>query len=152
MIKEFKEFAVRGNVVDMAVGIIIGGAFGTIVKSLVDDVLMPPIGLLLGGVDFANFFIVLRQGAKAAAPYAALADAKAAGAVTINYGLFLNSIISFLIVAFAVFMLVRSINRLRRKEEPEAVEPAIRECPYCMSAIAVKASRCPHCTSELKPA
>jgi len=139
----------RGNVIDMAVGIIIGGAFGTIVKSLVDDVLMPPIGLLLGGVDFSNFFIVLKQGAKAAGPYHALGDAKAASAVTINYGLFLNAIISFLIVAFAVFMLVHSINRLRR-EEKTAVEPATKECPYCLSTIAIKASRCPHCTSELK--
>ena len=152
MVKEFKEFAMRGNVVDMAVGIIIGGAFGTIVKSLVDDVLMPPIGLLLGGIDFSNFFVVLKQGAKAAAPYAALADAKAAGAVTINYGLFFNAVISFLIVAFAVFMLVRSINRLKRKEEAPAAEPTEKECPYCMSKIAIKASRCPHCTSELSVA
>jgi large conductance mechanosensitive channel len=150
LVKEFKEFIMRGNVVDMAVGIIIGAAFGTIVKILVDDVLMPPIGLLLGGVDFSNFFIVLKQGAKAAGPYAALADAKAAGAVTINYGLFLNAIISFLIVAFAVFMLVHSINRMRREEKTEAVEPMSKDCPYCLSTIAIKASRCPHCTSELK--
>ncbi len=152
MAKEFREFAMRGNVVDMAVGIIIGGAFGTIVKTLVDDVLMPPIGLLLGGIDFSNFFIVLKQGAKAPAPYAALADAKAAGAVTLNYGLFFNAVISFLIVAFAVFMLVHSINRLRREEETQAAEPTIKECPFCMSTIPIKASRCPHCTSELKPA
>lgn len=151
VIKEFKEFAVKGNVVDMAVGIIIGGAFGTIVKSLVDDVLMPPVGLLLGGVDFSNFFLVLKAGAKAASPYAALADAKAAGAVTVNYGLFLNGIISFLIVALAVFMLVRSLNTLRRKEEAQPAEPTTKECPYCMSTIAIKASRCPHCTSELVP-
>ena len=150
MVKEFKEFAMRGNVVDMAVGIIIGGAFGTIVKSLVDDVLMPPIGLLLGGIDFSNFFLVLKQGAKAAIPYAALAEAKAAGAVTVNYGLFLNAVISFLIVAFAVFMLVRSINVLRRQEEAPPAEPTTKECPYCMSRIAIKASRCPNCTSELK--
>ena len=150
MIKEFKEFIAKGNVVDMAVGIIIGGAFGTIVKSLVDDVLMPPIGLLLGGIDFSNFFLVLKQGAKAAIPYAALADAKAAGAVTVNYGLFLNAVISFLIVAFAVFMLVRSINVLRRQEEAAPAEPTTKECPYCMSKIAIKASRCPNCTSELK--
>ncbi len=148
MIKEFKEFAMRGNVIDMAVGIIIGAAFGTIVKTLVDDVLMPPIGLLLGGVDFSNFFIVLKQGAKAAGPYAALADAKAAGAVTINYGLFLNAVISFLIVALTVFMLVHSINRLKR-EQKTAPEPTTKECPYCLSTIAIKASRCPHCTSEL---
>ncbi len=152
MVKEFKEFAMRGNVVDMAVGIIIGGAFGTIVKSLVDDVLMPPIGLLLGGIDFSNFFATLKAGAKAAPPYAALADAKAAGAVTINYGVFMNAVISFLIVAFAVFMLVRSINALRRKEEAPAAAPTTKECPYCMSTIAIKASRCPNCTSELKPA
>ncbi|MDY0041071.1 MAG: large conductance mechanosensitive channel protein MscL [Desulforhabdus sp.] len=150
VIKEFKEFAMRGNVVDMAVGIIIGGAFGTIVKSLVDDVLMPPIGFLLGGIDFSNFFLVLKQGATAAGPYAALADAKAAGAVTINYGLFVNAVISFLIVAFAVFMLIRGINILRRQEEAQAAEPATRECPYCMSTIAIKAIRCPNCTSDLK--
>ena len=150
MIKEFKEFAVKGNVVDMAVGIIIGGAFGTIVKSLVDDVLMPPTGLLLGGVDFSNFFVVLKQGAKAASPYAALADAKAAGAVTLNYGIFLNAVISFLIVAFAVFMLVRSINVLRRQEKALPAEPTTKECPYCISTIAISASRCPNCTSELK--
>jgi large conductance mechanosensitive channel len=150
MIKEFKEFAMRGNVVDMAVGIIIGGAFGTIVKSLVDDVLMPPIGLLLGGIDFSNFFLVLKEGSKAAAPYAALADAKAAGAVAVNYGLFLNAVISFLIVAFAVFMLIRGINVLRRQEAAPPAEPTTKECAYCMSTIAIKASRCPHCTSELK--
>ena len=150
MIKEFKEFAMRGNVVDMAVGIIIGGAFGTIVKSLVDDVLMPPIGLLLGGIDFSNFFIVLKQGAKAAGPYATLGGAKAAGAVTINYGFFLNAVISFAIVAFAVFLLVRSINAMKRQEEAPPEEPTTKECPYCMSTIAIKASRCPNCTSELR--
>jgi large conductance mechanosensitive channel len=147
MIKEFKEFAVKGNVVDMAVGIIIGGAFGTIVKSLVDDVIMPPIGLILGGIDFSNFFIVLKEGAKSAAPYAALAEAKGAGAVTVNYGLFANAVVSFLIVAFAVFMLVRSINMLRRAEAPA---PTTRECPFCFSKISVKATRCPQCTSEIK--
>lgn len=152
MMKEFKDFAVRGNVVDMAVGIIIGGAFGTIVKSLVDDVLMPPIGLLLGGVDFANFFIVLKEGASAAAPYGALADAKTAGAVTMNYGIFFNAVISFLIVAFAVFMLVRSVNALRRQEEAPPAQPTTKECPHCFSTIAIKASRCPQCTSELKAA
>ena len=152
MMKEFKDFAMKGNVVDMAIGIIIGGAFGTIIKSLVSDVLMPPIGLLLGGVDFANFFVVLKEGATAAAPYAALADAKTAGAVTINYGIFFNAIISFLIVAFAVFMLVRSVNQMRREEEAPPEEPTTKECPYCFSTIAIKASRCPHCTSEFKPA
>lgn len=147
MLREFKEFAMRGNVVDMAVGIIIGGAFGTIVKSLVDDVLMPPIGLLLGGVDFSNFFLVLRQGAKLG-PYTHLADAKAVGAVSINYGLFINSIISFVIVAFAVFLLVRTINRLRREGKTPAA-PDTKECPYCLSAIALKATRCPRCTSQM---
>ncbi len=149
MLKEFKEFAMRGNVVDMAVGIIIGAAFGTIVNSLVADVLMPPIGLLLGKVDFSNLFIVLKGGA-AAGPYASLADARKAGAVTINYGMFANTIISFLIVAFAIFILISNINKLKRKEESPPTVPATKECPYCMSAIPIKATRCPHCTSELK--
>jgi large conductance mechanosensitive channel len=148
MLKEFREFAMRGNVIDMAVGIIIGGAFGAIVKSLVADVLMPPIGLLLGGVDFTNLFVILKEGAQAG-PYAALADAKAAGAVTVNYGLFFNLIISFIIIAFAVFMLIKSINTMKRKEEAPPPEPTTRECPRCMSAIAIKATRCPQCTSEL---
>ena len=148
MLKEFKEFVLRGNVVDMAVGIIIGAAFGTIVKSLVDDVIMPPIGLLLGGVDFTNFFVLLRAGSTAA-PYASLADAKAAGAVTINYGVFINTVISFLIVAFVVFLLIRSINRLRREEEAPPAEPTTKECPFCLSTIPIKATRCAHCTSEL---
>jgi large conductance mechanosensitive channel len=149
MLKEFKEFAMRGNVVDMAVGIIIGGAFGTIVRSLVDDVLMPPIGLLLGGVDFSNFFVVLKDGAAAPAPYAALANAKAAGAVTINYGQFLNAVISFLIVAFAVFLLIRGLNALRRAEPAPPPAPNTKECPFCASNIALKAKRCPQCTSQL---
>jgi large conductance mechanosensitive channel len=148
MLKEFKEFAMRGSVVDMAVGIIIGGAFGTIVKSLVDDLLMPPIGLLLGGTDFANFFWVLKQGTPAG-PYAALADAKAAGVVSINFGVFLNSVISFLVVAFAVFLLIRSINLARRRQEETAAPPPVKECQYCASSIPVKASRCPHCTSQV---
>jgi len=139
----------RGNVVDMAVGIIIGAAFGAIVKSLVDDVIMPPIGMLLGNVDFSNLFVVLKEGAAAVAPYASLADAKKAGAITVNYGIFINSVISFLIVAFAVFMLIRSINRLKKKEEAPAA-PATKECPFCASAISIKATRCPNCTSELK--
>lgn len=147
MLKEFKAFAMRGNVVDMAVGIIIGAAFGAIVKSLVDDVIMPPIGMLMGNVDFSNLYVVLKEGAAAAAPYASLADAKKAGAVTINYGVFINSVISFLIVAFAVFMLIRSINRLKQAEAPAATT---KECPFCVSAIPLKATRCPHCTSELK--
>jgi len=149
MFKEFKEFAMRGNVLDMAVGIIIGGAFGTIIKSMVDDVIMPPIGLALGNVDFSNLFVVLKDGTKAAAPYAALADAKAAGAVTINYGLFINSVVSFVIVAFCVFLLVRTMNRLKREEAPPTTT---RDCPFCCSAIPLQASRCPQCTSEVKAA
>ena len=148
MFKEFKEFAMRGNVVDMAVGIIIGGAFGTIVKSLVDDVIMPPIGLLLGGVDFSDLFVVLKQGATPG-PYLAVADAKAAGAVTVNYGLFANSVISFLIVAFAVFMLIKGINSLRREQEAPPAEPTTKDCPHCYSSIPIKATRCPNCTSDL---
>jgi large conductance mechanosensitive channel len=147
MLKDFKEFAMKGNVVDMAVGIVIGAAFGAIVKSLVSDLLMPPIGLLLGKVDFSNLFAVLKEGA-VVGPYASLADAQKAGAVTINYGLFINSIISFLIVAFAVFMVIRAINRMRREEEAPAA-PETKECPFCFSAIPVKAVRCPNCTSSL---
>ncbi len=147
MLEEFKKFAMRGNVVDMAVGIIIGGAFGTIVKSLVSDVLMPPIGLLLGGVDFANFFITLKEGATAG-PYASLAGAQEAGAVVISYGVFMNAVISFLIVAFAVFMLIRGINKMQEEEKaPE--EPTTKECSFCMSTIPINATRCPNCTSEL---
>ena len=153
MLKEFKAFAMRGNVVDMAVGIIIGAAFGAIVKSLVSDVLMPPIGMLLGDVDFANLFLVLKSGVAAAAPYASLADAQAAGAVTINYGVFINNIISFLIVAFAVFMMIRGLNKLKKAEAAaEPAAPTTKDCPHCLTAIAIKASRCPNCTSELKPA
>jgi large conductance mechanosensitive channel len=148
MLKEFKEFAMRGNVVDMAVGIIIGAAFGTIVRSLVSDIIMPPIGLFLGNVDFSNLFVVLRGGA-IPGPYASLADAQAAGAVTLNYGIFINTIISFIIVAFAVFLVIRYINKLKRKEEAPA-EPTTKECPFCFTAIPIKATRCPHCTSQLK--
>jgi large conductance mechanosensitive channel len=148
MLKEFKEFAMRGNVVDMAVGIIIGGAFGTIVKSLVSDVIMPPIGLLLGGVDFANLFVVIQEGADAG-PYLSPAAAAEAGAVTLNYGVFLNAVISFLIVAFAVFLLIKGINAARREEEAPPAEPTSKECPHCWTEIPIKASRCPHCTSEL---
>lgn len=151
MLKEFKEFAMRGNVVDMAVGIIIGAAFGAIVNSFVADVIMPPIGLLLKNVDFANLFIVLKEGTTAG-PYAALADAKAAGAVTVNIGVFLNSVISFLIVAFAVFIVIRNINRMKKQEEAPPPEPMTKECPYCLSVIPLKAVRCGHCTSELKGA
>jgi len=149
MFKEFKEFIMRGNVIDMAVGIIIGAAFGTIIKSLVDDVIMPPIGLLLGNVDFSNLFIVIREG-KLAGAFDTLAAAKAAGAVTINYGVFINTIISFLIVAFAVFMLIRSVNKLKREAPPP--EADTKECPYCLSVIPIKASRCAHCTAEIKGA
>ena len=149
MFKEFKEFAMRGNVVDMAVGIIIGGAFGTIVKSLVSDVIMPPIGLLLGGVDFSNLFVVASQGSPAG-PYAALADAQAAGAVTINYGLFINSVVSFLIVAFAVFMMVKGLNSTKKKEAaPAPAAPTTKECPRCLSTIPLKATKCAHCASDL---
>jgi len=148
MFKEFKEFAMKGNVVDMAVGIIIGAAFGAIVKSLVSDIIMPPVGVLLGNVDFSNLFFILKDGA-AAGPYASIAEAQKAGAVTVNYGLFLNTIISFIIVAFSVFLLVKSINRLRREETPQE-EPATKECPFCLLAIPVKAVKCGHCTSDLK--
>jgi large conductance mechanosensitive channel len=149
MFKEFKEFAMRGNVVDMAVGIIIGAAFGAIVKSLVDDVLMPVIGLLMGNVDFANFFFVLKAG-KVPGPYATLAEAKAASAVTLSYGLFINSVVTFLIVAFAVFLLVKQINALKRQKEAAPAAPTTKECPFCLSTVPLKATRCPHCTSELK--
>lgn len=150
MMKEFKEFAVKGNVVDMAVGIIIGAAFGTIVKSLVADVIMPPIGLLLGNVDFTNLFIVLKEGATVAAPYATMADATAAGAVTLNYGMFVNTIVSFLIVAFAIFILIKNINRMKKAEAPApAATPTTKDCPFCLSAIPIKATRCPNCTSNI---
>lgn len=148
MLKEFKEFAMRGNVVDMAVGIIIGGAFGTIVKSVVEDVLMPPIGLLLGGVDFSNLFLTLREGT-APGPYASLTAARDAGAVLISYGVFLNAVISFLIVAFAVFLLIKGINQLQREKEAPPAAPTTKECPYCLSNIPLLATRCPHCTSQL---
>lgn len=149
MLKEFREFAMRGNAVDMAVGIIIGAAFGSIITSLVADIIMPPVGLLLGNVDFANLFSVLREG-KVAGPYGSLAAAKASGAVTLNYGVFCNTIISFLIVAFSVFLLVRSINKLKKQQETAPAAPATKECPFCLSAIPLKAVRCGHCTSELK--
>jgi len=149
MLKDFKEFAMRGSVVDMAVGIVIGAAFGTIVKSFVDDVLMPPIGLLLGNVDFSNLFITLKDGAKAAGPYASLLAAKAAGAVTLNLGLFINTVISFVIIAFAVFLVIKGLNRMKKEEVAPPAEPTTKECPFCLSSIPLKATRCPHCTSEL---
>jgi large conductance mechanosensitive channel len=146
MFKEFREFAMRGNVLDMAVGIIIGVAFGAIVTSLVNDVIMPPIGLALGRSDFSNLFINLSGGS-----YATLVAAKEAGAVTINYGVFVNSVINFIIVAFVLFLIVRSMNKMKRKEETPA-EPTTKECPFCLSQISIKAIRCPHCTSQLEVA
>ncbi len=149
MLKEFKEFAMRGNVVDMAVGVIIGGAFGTIVKSMVADMLMPPIGLLMGGVDFSNLFLTLKDGSPPG-PYLALADAQAAGAVTVNYGVFLNSVISFLIVAFAVFLVIRNINKLKKEEAAPPEEPTTKDCLFCHMSIPIKATKCGHCTAEIK--
>jgi large conductance mechanosensitive channel len=146
MLKEFKEFAMRGNVLDMAVGIIIGAAFGQIVNSFVQDIMMPPIGRLVGHVDFSNLFVSL-----SGTHYDTITAAKAAGAATLNYGLFLNTIINFLIVAFAVFLLVRQVNRLVPKPAPAAA-PATRDCPYCLSTVPAKATKCSHCTSELRPA
>lgn len=149
IVKEFKEFAMRGNVIDLAVGVVIGGAFGAIVKSLVEDVIMPPIGILIGNVDFANLFFVLKEGTKQAGPYASVAAAKQAGAVTLNIGLFLNAVISFLLVAFSVFMMIKAINRLKREEQVEEAPVTTKDCPYCLSSIAKEATRCPHCTSTL---
>jgi len=146
MLKEFKEFAMRGNVLDMAVGIIIGAAFGKIVSSFVADILMPPIGMLVGNADFSELFVNLTG-----QPYDTLAAAKEAGAATINYGIFLNNIFNFLVVAFAIFLLIRQVNRMKRKEAPPP-PPNTKECPYCFSSIAVKATRCAQCTSELKAA
>lgn len=150
ILKEFREFAIKGNMVDMAVGIVIGGAFGTIVKSLVSDVIMPPIGLAVGHVNFANLFWVVSHG-NPRGPYHTIAEAHKAGAVTLNYGAFIDTIVSFFIIAVAVFFLVRVINRVRREFEapPEVVAPTTKDCPYCFSAIPVKASRCPNCTSTL---
>ncbi len=144
MFKEFKEFALRGNVLDLAIGVIIGGTFGTIVTSFINDVLMPPIGLLLGGVDFKDFFVALNH-----QTYKSLAEAKAAAAPVLAYGQFLNTIINFLIVAFAIFLLVKQVNRMRA---PAPAAPATKECPFCASSIPIKASRCPQCTSQLAAA
>ncbi|MGQ9775690.1 MAG: large-conductance mechanosensitive channel protein MscL [Thermodesulfobacteriota bacterium] len=149
MLKEFKEFAMRGNVLDMAVGIILGASFGSIVNSLVADVIMPPIGYLLGNIDFSNLFIVIKEG-KTPGPYPSLAAAKATGAVSINYGYFINTIIIFFIIAFSVFLLIKSVNKMRRQQEAPPPVPTTKECPYCFSVIPIKALRCPHCTSELK--
>lgn len=147
MLKEFKEFAMRGNVLDMAVGIIIGAAFGKIVSSFVSDILMPPIGLLLGGVDFSNIFITLSGG-----DYASLAEAQAAGAATWNIGLFINTVIDFLIVAFAIFLLIKAVNNLKRRETTPPPAPSEKSCPFCVTSIPIKATRCPHCTSQLEGA
>ena len=151
MMKDFREFIMRGNVMDLAVGVIIGAAFGTIVNSLVADVIMPPIGLALGNVDFTNLFVVMKEGAKAPAPYATMADAQAAGAVTLNYGTFFTHVVSFLILAFVVFMMVRAVNRMKAPPVAPAV-PTTRDCPYCLTAIPLRATRCGHCTSEVKAA
>lgn len=148
MWKEFKEFILRGNVMDMAVGIIIGAAFGGIVKSLVADIIMPPIGLLLGNVDFSNLYLLLKAGTPAG-PYASLADAQTAGAVTMNFGLFVNTLIEFLIVALAIFLLIRFINRLYKPAPAPVAAPTTKDCPYCYSAVPLKATRCPHCTSPI---
>ncbi|MDC4206906.1 MAG: large conductance mechanosensitive channel protein MscL [Candidatus Manganitrophus sp.] len=147
MFKEFKEFAMRGNVLDMAVGVIIGAAFGKIVNSFVADIMMPPLGLLLGQVDFSNLFINL-----SGKPLASLAEAKTAGAPTINYGIFVNQVIDFVIVAFAIFLLIRQINAMKRRSEAPPAVPTTKSCLYCLSDIPLKATRCPHCTSELKAA
>jgi len=144
MLKEFKEFAMRGNVLDMAIGIIIGAAFGKIVSSTVSDMLMPPIGVLLGKVDFSNLFVNLSGGS-----FASLADAKSAGAATLNYGVFINTVIDFIIVTFVIFVMVRWINRLKRQPVPVPTEPSTKECPFCASSIPIKAKRCPLCTSQI---
>jgi large conductance mechanosensitive channel len=146
MLKEFKEFALRGNVLDMAVGIIIGAAFGKIISSFVKDVLMPPLGLMLGKADFTNLFINLSD-----QPYATLAEAQEAGAATINYGLFTNTIVDFLLVALAIFLLIRQVNRMMRKDTPPP-PPNTKDCPHCLSKVAIKATRCAFCTSELQAA
>ena len=145
MLKEFKEFAMRGSVLDMAIGIVIGAAFGKIIASLVDDIIMPPIGLALGNVDFANLFLNI-----SGKEYPSLAAAKAAGAATINYGVFFNTIFSFLIIAFVIFLLIRQVNAMQRPKVAPA--PTTKDCPHCLSSVAIKATRCPHCTSELKAA
>jgi len=147
MLKGFRDFVMRGNVIDLAVAVIIGAAFTKIVNSLVEDIIMPPIGLLLGNVDFNNLFMVLKEGAKAAAPYATLAEAKAAGAVTLNYGVFLSTIVTFLIVAFVVYMIVRSVTRLGPKKADAPV--TTKDCPYCVSKIPLSAKKCAFCTADL---
>jgi large conductance mechanosensitive channel len=145
MIKEFKDFIMRGNVLDMAVGIIIGIAFGLVVNSVVSDLIMPPIGLLLGNVDFSNLFVNL-----SGTPYASLADAKNAGAAVIAYGAFINTVINFIIIAIVLFFIIRLFNKVKRKQEAPPAQPTTKECPYCLSTINIKATRCPQCTSDLK--
>ena len=147
MWNDFKAFIMRGNVVDLAVAVIIGAAFGAVVKSLVDDVVMPPIGLAVGNIDFSNLYILLKDGAKVAPPYASLADAKAAGAVTVNYGAFLNTVITFTIVALSVFVMLRLVNRMYAKPAPAA--PNTKPCPHCTLAIPLAATRCPNCTATV---
>ncbi len=150
MWKEFKTFAVKGNVIDMAVGIIIGAAFTSVVQSLVKDILMPPLGVLTGGIDFSNAFILLSEGSTPG-PYDTLQAAQDAGAVVLRYGSFINSVISFTLVALAVFLAVRYVNKLKNpKQTPEPVSPTIKKCTYCYSDIQVEATRCPHCTSQLE--
>ncbi|GAA0727358.1 large conductance mechanosensitive channel protein MscL [Clostridium malenominatum] len=144
MLKDFKKFAMKGNVIDLAVGVVIGGAFGKIVSSLVSDIIMPVVGLALGKIDFSNLYINLTGG-----EYKSLAEAKAAGAATINYGIFLNNVIDFLIIAFSIFIVIRQFNRFNKKEEVPAA-PTTKKCPYCCTDIAIEASRCPHCTSVLE--
>jgi large conductance mechanosensitive channel len=151
VIKDFKAFIMRGNVVDMAVGIIIGAAFGSIVQSLVKDVIMPPIGLLMGKVDFTNLFAVLQPG-EVAGPYATLVEAQEAGAVTLNWGLFVLSIVSFLIIGFSVFMMIRQLAKLQKQEEEAPAEPTTKACPHCLSDVPIKATRCPFCTSQIETA
>jgi large conductance mechanosensitive channel len=149
MLKEFKAFAMRGNVLDMAVGIIIGAAFGTIVSSLVNDIIMPPIGIVLGNIDFKNLFLVIKQGT-AATPYISIEDAQKAGAVTLNYGRFINTVITFIIVAFSVFILVKGMNSAKKKNVEASAVFDLKTCPYCATSMPIKAIKCPHCTSDLK--
>lgn len=146
MFKDFRAFIMRGNVIDLAVGVIIGIAFGAVVKSLVDDVIMPPIGLATGGMDFSNKFVVLKDGATAAGPYVSVAAAKAAGATTLNYGLFVNNVVSFLIIGFCAFLIVRAVSKIVHAPVPP---PATKKCPYCAMEIPIPATRCPNCTSQL---
>jgi large conductance mechanosensitive channel len=151
MLKEFREFALKGNVIDLAVGIMLGVAFNSIVNSIVADIIMPPVGLLVGNVDFTNLFMLLREG-EIPGPYPTLADAQAAGAITISYGVFLNTVISFLIIAFVLFFIIRNVNRLKQADEAPPAEPTTKECPYCRSDIPLAAIRCPFCTSEIEGA